>query len=798
MDLEDAVRHALDGRAVLFTGAGFSNGATNIEGNPIPSGKALAIKLLADIGYTKTDGSLDKAAAAYLRRNTERDLINLLAKAFTVRDVAKSHEILASIPWRRTYTTNYDMVFEEASRKRGRICNSVDGVDEPRNHIAKPNLVIHINGAVTRLAENRLHDSFKLVSESYAADSFENSEWAFHFRNDIRTAAAVVFIGYSMYDIDIRRVLYSEDISNKCVFVIGPLTPENELDAEDLSDLGVTAPIGVDAFAGIMESIAASYSPQEPELLLEEWDEIELVENATALPKDQEVLDFLINGSASDSLLLEARGPNKGEYVVERAVIADLEADLTNKEARVLVIGDLGTGKTFACECVCQLFLSRGWNVFKLDGGSDDEISEAEDICSFSGNKLLVVENYQRHMELLKWFADTKPQDVSLLLTARNHIHDLFAKELFELFGDQLRIRDVSRLTKHEAEGAVGVFDRYGLWGDRSAWGPERKQRFIVLDCANYLPSLLVDVLKSQHITDRYKGLLSEVGNRGDVEELLICAFSLEVMSFAPRVSHIQELLANRVKWARLRMQVELKSIVDLSAQTVRARSSVLANHLLHQVFSSKAIVTTLTGMAREAELRRHARDFYQILNSLMRYRSIAAILPEANRLESTINFYEGVKNLSATRRNPQFWLQYAIACLAFGKLDRAERYFRDAYSFANPGYNTYQIDNHYARLLLEKALITPIINDAILLIDEARKIIIQQMGAEIRYYPYRVALGLFRCYDRFMTSWTLEQKAYFSRIFQEIKRRCESMTGSLKENRYVIECLQKANQALK
>jgi len=384
-----------------------------------------------------------------------------------------------------------------------------------------------------------------------------------------------------------------------------------------------------------------------------------------------------------------------------------------------------------------------------------------------------------------------------LLITARSHIHELFAKDLFELFGDQLRIRDISRLTKREIEGAVVVFDRYGLWGDRSAWGPERKQRFVILDCANYLPSLLVDVLKSQHITDRYKALLSETGNRGDVEELLICAFSLEVMGFAPRVFHIQELLANSVKWARLRTQAELKSIVDFSAHTVRARSSVLANHLLHQVFSSKAIVATLTGMVREAELRRNARDFYQILNSLMRYRSIAAILPEANRLESTINFYEGVKNLSATRRNPQFWLQYAIACLAFGKLDRAERYFKDSYSFADPGYNTYQIDNHYARLLLEKALITPTINDAMLLIDEARKIIIQQMGAEIRYYPYRVALGLFRCYDRFMASWTLEQKAYFSRIFQEIKRRCELMTGSLKENRYVIECLHKANQAL-
>jgi tetratricopeptide (TPR) repeat protein len=308
---------------------------------------------------------------------------------------------------------------------------------------------------------------------------------------------------------------------------------------------------------------------------------------------------------------------------------------------------------------------------------------------------------------------------------------------------------------------------------------------------------LLVDVLKSKHVSDRYKALLAEAENRPDVEDVLICAFSLEVMGFAPKISHIQELLANRVRWPRLRTQPELRSIVDFGSQIVRARSSVLASHLLHDVFSAKSIVKTLTGMAHEADARRGARDYYQILTSLMRYRFVSAILPETNRLEATINFYEGVKNLSATKRNPQFWLQYAIACLAFGKLERAELYFDAAYSLTFDGYDTYQIDNHYSRLLLEKALIAPSAGDAVLLVDKAKKIILQQMSTEIRYYPYRVARSLFRCFERFNTSWTPEQKAYFMRIFQEIKRRCESIKGDLRNNRYVTECLEKANEAL-
>lgn len=797
MTLEDAIRHALDGRAILFTGAGFSYGATNIEGQLIPSGKALAGELLEAIGYAKTDVALDKAAAAYLRRKTKREMVEFLVQRFSVGQVTKAHELIASLPWHRVYTTNYDTVFEEAGRRAGKLCTSIESIDQPADHLNKPSLVIHINGSITRISEGGLESSFKLISQSYAADSFESSGWAYHFRNDIRTAAAVVFVGYSMYDLDVRRVLFSEDISSKCIFVIAPLEPENELDAEDLSDLGVIAPIGVDAFATEAEIVKNNYTPQEPELLLEDWEEINLIRSTSSLPTDTDVLDFLIAGDVSEALLLESHGPNKGNYVVERKSFVDIDADLSKPGVCVLLIGDLGTGKTFTCDVVSQQYLSRGWSVFKLDGGSKYETSEAEAICGVPGSKLLIIENYQRHLDLLKWLSDVKPADTSIVLTARTNAHDLFSAELFGLFGDQLRIHDVSKLSNKEMDCTVNLFDRYGIWGDRSKWGQQRKVQYIAKECSGYLPSVLIDILESKHITKRYTDLLSTTRNRADIEGLLICAFSLEVMGFYPRISHIQELVANRVSWTQLRTQEDLKAIVDFNSNIVRAKSSVLATYLLRHVFSASNIVNTLIGMTMEAETRRKERDFNNILYSLMRFSNLSLLLPEQNRLASTINFYEGVKNLYSTRKNPQFWLQYAIACLAFGKLDRAERYFKDAYSFAPSDYNTFQIDNHYARLLFEKALIVPSVADVLILVDEAKKIIFDQMNTEVRYYPYRVALGFFKCYERFLTSWTPEQIAYFRRIFQEVKRRCEATKGGLRNNYYVISCIEKADRAL-
>ncbi len=799
MDVREAIQYALDGRAILFTGAGFSYGAENTKGQPIPAGRALSRKLLGDIGYVNLEGGLDKAASAYLRRKSDSALVDLLINEFSVGQVSPSHVTLGGVPWRRVYTTNYDMVMEEAGRQAKIHRSSVDGIDTPRDHLAKPNLVVHLNGAISRLTPDRLHSSFKLVSESYATDSFENSGWAFHFRNDIRTSAAVIFIGYSMYDLDIRRILFNEDISDKTIFISGPITDENRLDAEDLADLGHLAPIGIDGFAKEVEAVKSTYLPREPGLLLEAWKRSEVVQSSSSLPRDADVIDFLILGKVQPSLLLEACTRDAERYVIPSEIVLDIEQALLKSGKDVLLVGTLGTGKSFICQCVAQRLASRGWSVFEISMPSDDEITEMEQICKVPGEKLLIVENYQRHLDLLRWIAETNPEGVAVLTTARAHVHELFAADFYKLMSDSCLLFDTSEMTRKQVSSAIALFDRYGLWGERASWPAQRKESFLTANCKSQLPFLLLDVLRSQHVTDRFKELIEGASNRHHVEAVLICTFALEVMQFAPRVDHIQELLGNYVNWLSVRSQSNLQPLIDFSGHRINVKSAILASHLLQNVFSAKRVVETLIDMATQAEARRRESVFQQIFSSLMRYSQISLVLPEAGRLDSAIAYYEGIKNLPSVRTDPQFWLQYAISCLALGRLDRAERYFKDAYEFAKhrTGYNTYQIDNHYARLLLEKAFIAPTVADAMALVDQARTIIVKQLATEVRHHPYRVALGLFRYYEQFAPRLDTVQKAYFVRLFEEIKRRAESTSGTLRRDRYVTECLQKATDIL-
>ncbi len=802
MSPEEAIQHALDGNAILFTGAGFSWGAKNIILDPedewIPSGKALAKLLLTKIGYPASALPLDKAASAYLRRNNSESLVNLLVPLFTVREVTDSHRVIAALPFRRAYTTNYDSVYEQARNDRHLVSNSVEGQDDPRLHLHKAGLIVHINGSITKIDNEKLGGAFKLASDSYASESFENSGWAFQFRNDVRAAKAIIFIGYSMYDLDIRRVIFNEDISDRCVFINAPLTPDNELDAEDLIDLGVMAPIGVDAFASMVRAIQDEYVPQELELTLEVWDEILSPESVVAAPTDEEVLNFLTSGDLSSSILNEALGQERALYTIVRSAYDNSVVDLKQEISPVTVIGDLGSGKSTLCEVMARDFGRSGFRVFRLDHASENSVSELQEICTQGGPKLLIVENYQRHMDVLRWLSVTSPENVLLIITARTSSHDLFQKEVLQLF-PRLRLYDLSVFDAQETSGAVALLDTYGLWGEKASFAPVRKIRFINEECAGALSSLLVDVLKSKHIRERYSQLLAEANNRADVEAFLVCAFSLEVMGFSPTIPHIQELLANSVDWGVLRAQSELKSVIRFGSNRVRARSSVLAKYLLNEVFSARKVVGILIGMVKQADARRADKDYYQILNETMRYGHISVILSDEKRLESTINFYEGIKNLGSTKRNPQFWLQYAIACLALGQLDRSGRYFKSAYSFAaaSGGYNTFQIDNHYARWLLESSLLEVDIEDGKRMVDKAVSIVLQQMAEEVKFYPYRVAIGVFKFYDKHKTQFSALNKKSFLKIFVEIRRRANASPAHLQNNKYLIECLRKAESAI-
>jgi hypothetical protein len=208
-DLESALRRIASGRALLFLGAGFSVGAKNVDDEEPPTARTLAHKISSLAGIPEDD-DLKYASEYCLRNGHAKRLMRFLSHKFTIKEATKAHKSVSRAPWRRVYTTNYDNCFELAARNAGRPVVGLTTIDAVDEYVKRKDICIHINGYIDRLTEESLNADFKLARSSYVApDSFVNSAWSYTFKRDIETCSAIIFIGYSLYDIDIEKILFT-------------------------------------------------------------------------------------------------------------------------------------------------------------------------------------------------------------------------------------------------------------------------------------------------------------------------------------------------------------------------------------------------------------------------------------------------------------------------------------------------------------------------------------------------------------------------------------------------------------
>lgn len=128
-------RCLLAGNPILFTGAGFSLGATNGNGEQIPSGRLLKERILTDLlGYSK-----DEPEFTDLVSNTLSDICtfaesedsplkvqDFIISFFTDCEPTDFQRIIASFSnWKKIYTINIDDLFENAAPKGSLIVQNM-------------------------------------------------------------------------------------------------------------------------------------------------------------------------------------------------------------------------------------------------------------------------------------------------------------------------------------------------------------------------------------------------------------------------------------------------------------------------------------------------------------------------------------------------------------------------------------------------------------------------------------------------------------------------------------------------
>lgn len=785
MDIEQGIEIALDGNAIMFAGAGCSSGAINLRGKTFLLAGKLASYLADKVGMPQ-DTQLEDAAEGYISEYGEDALISEIRNEYTAKMVAEYHIDLGKIPWKRIYTTNYDNVLEESYKHNSKRLYPIMAYDNPRFTSVDATSCVHLNGYVENLERGSFTKELKLTETSYLTSSLTDSPWIALFREDIRFARAVFFLGYSLFDLDIRRILMdSPDLKEKCIFILGE--KPNATVVRHAERFGSVLPISIKNFAMKVKNKSNTYIPIQLENLCTLAVPEYLPPDTTLRITDIAFLELLLYGQCKHEMVSESL--KSGQIFLLERKANDRIFNEIKKGKRIIVIhSDMGNGKSMLLERLQIQAIEYGYRVFKTREPSDEATLDIQKIARMDGKILVIIEEYQRWLKEIETFKLTANDNAVLLLTARSTIHDV----VFDDLDEDVPEICVNILSSDEINWFINAFDTYGLWGEFAGKSHNEKFDFITYNCKSQIHALLLKIMNSPDIGNRLRQLVNNIKLQKHEYEIFLSCCILTILSHSSDYETLVDIWGPDVLGdSGSRRSTAMKQLVDLNRNEVLIKSPIAAQHILTSIADPALTISIMSYMAKKIHnCAGVSGRFDRLIIDFLKFSNIQLILPDEGKSAAVIHYYESIKNLDRCRNSPLFWLQYGIACLSINDLSRSKRYFDTAYSLAkNTRFETYQIDNHYARLLLVEANGLDV-DQAMDNFRAARTIINRQIMTERRDYPYRVACLYQPFLDRFGSSLSIAQTDELGKAANNIQKRIDNLSTERKNNKYIKNCI--------
>ena len=708
--LSRMLKQVSTGKAVLFTGAGFSFGTKNIHGNGPPNSKELA-KKISDLGsFENEEQDLRFATDYYLANNNKADFIKLLKDTYTLQEVGPSQISICSIRWKRCYTTNYDNSIELASAKSGILKERVDITDSRNEHYKKADICIHLNGSIDSLNEESIENRFKLTTSSYiSSDTFVNSDWNYAFKTDLERSSAIVFVGYSMYDIEIQKILYdNKKFKEKTYFITSPNTSQR--DFFTLSKFGYVIPIGVDALAQEIEENREIFQNEPESNLLESFIKYEISDQEKQI-RDKDVHRFLMYGDLDKIFIDDGVLSNqKLPYLILREFLEKSE-EFAKKKKNVIITGNFGNGKTiFLSELACLLSYYNH-NTYILTDPEGDYIKDLETLSKSKHNSFLIIDGYSKYIDFIEYYSSILPQNITLIISARTAEHEQQKYKLNELKFTPFEI-DLDVLNDGEIEKLVEVIDNAGFWGDKAGWSKRKKLNFIKNDNNSQISRVLLTLFDSPNIKDKVNSLFTKLFENTDFKDTVFALALISVLDLNTSASFVSEVaLNNSIFSSSLYEDIYFKQVFNFSGNRILNKSSLFSHSLIKNHFSpSYTIKQYQRILSKFDQITQREYAESKIFKSLLRFSFVERSIPDENKKSNLLRYYEELKVLIPwLKYDTHFWLQYGMANIMFNELLKAQSFFDQAYSIAQSkeNYHTNQLDTQQARLFILQALET-------------------------------------------------------------------------------------------
>lgn len=705
------------GSSILFLGAGFSAEATNVADNEIKDVAGLIKYLLEEVDITSVDGyDLDSAAEEYQLAKGDAATAKALHSNFRSKSVTDDQRLIVTQPWYRIYTTNYDDVVERIcfDEKKPYTTKEVDDAVEPP--MPDTTQLLHIYGNITRSSEFEFKKRFLLTERQRDNSPFLTSNWMRRFHDDVLAASSVVFVGFSLTDIDIRRLLGSlpQEVLSKVHFIARPSTKRPVLNR--MKRFGEVHPIGLDAFA---KHLAAKRpgSPIKKHLdVPASLREMTFIPQVEASVSSRDVDNLIVSGDVNVAKISESDlSSGKSSYTITRGQAAYVRAVNNSAFDRpVLVHSDIGNGKSVFAYQVAYQFSQIGYRVFRVQR-EPENIGEVLGFLQSSDEKTLVVFDDLMHFPSLpSAILGMGHNNLVVLATVRTIVLDTSSDRIGKRLGNLTPIEvDLNTPLRPETLGWVQYLDTNGLWGTDSDQSEREKLDLIERECGGQLRDLVLRLYETGSLHKKIETLLVNVQRLEPRAQALIALSAL--MSYADLEQSSQFLIVSDLAGYSgdledLRNSLaehELSSLVRLDTVDVVIRSPALAQFILSRVYSLESLLGTVkNALFRLDKFYVGDDEFLNLGRGLLKFSLYGRLINAKHDNELIESFYDDCRTLSFAANDPLFWVQRSICNMHAKRYDIAYRFVDTAYGLARKrhNYDPYQIENHHARLMLSES----------------------------------------------------------------------------------------------
>lgn len=795
MDLEHAIRNALDGEATLIVGAGFSVGAKDSDGVSLPTGAGLAAEIAKGLDVATTTTDLGILADMYKKTHGEHGLLALLKRRLIVRDVSPAQQQIARLPWRRAYTMNYDGVLELAARIDGSKFASLTFADDPSKVPANSKICLHCNGSIDRVDIKTLDENLILTNSSYMADAFNRTKWARLLREDLQVARSVFIVGYSLYDLDISRIIAAApDILRKTFFVVEEEAPADIVFS--LGRFGTVEQIGIEKFASSITEITKSHITSTPEHLFSSFYQHRASPSQVAPVDDKAVYDLFVRGEFRRDFLPSSYASTLPSYFLRREVIDRIVSNLNTGSRAIAVHSYLGNGKTLVTQGVAFRARQDGYSVFEFEREKPGFERECDLICRATQKTLVIIEEYNRNFGVIERLRIIGNPNVRLLLTARTPAHIMeWARLRTALGGVEPDEISVDALSPNEIATLDELLSRHGLLGKEAGRSADSRIYKFKKDFSSELRGILLWLLDSEHIRNRIAATFRSLSESNTVARLVVAALTLRALGGATDSGLLAELVGvDRFNEAALARNPLVAEFVLVNQQMVVTRSTLFSVTVLRLLWPEGYVLPVITDMIETALRNRYEdRQMAYVGREMMRYSRVEQFVPAKDRRDHLISYYEAIKNFSGCASNEFFWLQYAIARISTGDYELANRYLDTAYGIvkSRSGFDTYQLDNTRARLILLRTIELLPDDVGIGAFREAHRILSKQMRESGHgFYPFRVAILYAEFWDKIAKNWGVAQQAIIFEAVRFVLKRAQSVDPMIAVHADVRRCI--------